>query len=347
MTRLLPSLSLFALLTSACGGGAAGPVLQTRDGKLRVIVSVEARWKAELGRQEMESALERHADIDLVYAHNDPMAKGAYDAVRQKGRKGIKFVGIDGLGNEGRKYVADGVLDATIEYPTGGAAAVDLALLAIHHVPLQQGEKDKQITLGTRVFTKANIGSGGQVVPSAGDLYLQQLFKEHADVLTKTPATDEKWKIGMAQCTTDEPWRVQMNADIKARVDEYPQLELVLQSADDDTEKQRMLIRQFIELGCHAILVSPKESNALVAPCKEALAKGIPVIVLDRKLGSDDYTCFIGGDNIAIGRAAGQAIADLLPNGGNIVELEGLMTSSPAQERHQGFVEALGLQPVK
>lgn len=338
-------LPVVCLLVAGCGQGSqseAAAVLQNPTGSLRVLQVVEAQWKGDLGRKEMESALERFPQVDLVYAHNDPMAKGAYDAARQKGRTGIKIVGIDGLLNEGRKYVVDGVLDATVEYPTGGAAAVDLALLAIQHVTLP-----KDITLGTHVYTKANVAAGGERIASAGDIVLDQTRSEQQALLTPMPDAAGKWKIGMAQCTTDEPWRVQMDADIEARAKQYPQLQLILQSADDDTEKQRTLVRQFIELGCDAILVSPKESMALVAPCKEALAKGIPVIVLDRKLGSDDYTCFIGGDNLAIGRAAGKAIRDLLPNGGNIVELEGLMTSSPAQERHQGFVEALGLQPVK
>jgi ribose transport system substrate-binding protein len=123
----------------------------------------------------------------------------------------------------------------------------------------------------------------------------------------------------------------------------YPQVQFDYRAADDDTEKQRGIVRDFVTQGYHVIIVSPKESGALAEPCKEALAREIEVIVLDRELGTDDYTCFVGGDNLAIGRAAGQEIARLLPAGGAIVEIQGLMTSSPAQERHRGFVEALGL----
>ncbi len=80
---------------------------------------------------QMEAALAAHADIDLVYAHNDPMAIGAYLAAKAKGRDStIKFIGIDGLPglDGGRQAVADGKLAATFVYPTGGKEAVEIAV---------------------------------------------------------------------------------------------------------------------------------------------------------------------------------------------------------------------------
>ena len=74
---------------------------------------------------QMESALAAHDHIDLVYAHNDPMAMGAYLAAKAKGREGeMKFVGIDGLPglDGGRQMVADGKLSATFVYPDRAAA---------------------------------------------------------------------------------------------------------------------------------------------------------------------------------------------------------------------------------
>lgn len=329
-------LLLPTLLAAACTAEHDEPLMVSPDGSLEVVFAADSAWKGDRARAEMESALARFSDLDLVYAHNDPMARGAWDAARQAGREGIHFVGIDALPDEGRRYVREGILDATIEYPTGGAEAVDLTLLACEGVDLP-----RDIVLGTRVFRPGD--PEGVPIPSPGDQVMAELRKEHAEVLTTEPMTDHVFMIGMAQCTTDEPWRVVMNRDITERAARYPQIDLRLQSADDDTEKQRTLIRQFVDMGCNAVLVSPKESLALVAACREATESGVHVIVLDRRLGSDDYTCFIGGDNLAIGRAAGAEVRRLLPDGGRIVELRGLMTSSPAQERHRGFVEALDL----
>lgn len=334
-TAVLPSLILLA----ACSG--KGVVMQTADGKIRVVHVAEAQWWRDPAHVEMESALDHLDKIDLVFAHCDEMAFGAMQACRQRGRQGIRIVGIDAL-KEGRAWVRDGTIDATVEYKTLGTEAVDLALLAAQGVTLP-----KDIVLGTRVWTKANFADGGEPIAGSGDVLIADLRRTHAAKLAARTDGGERWKIGMSQCHATEPFRKEMDAEIRERVAKLPQLELVYQDANNDTEKQRTQVRQFIEMGCKVILVSPKESMAVVVPCKEAMAKGIPVIVLDRKLGSDDYTCFIGSDNLRIGRAAGDVIRTLLGGAGDIVEIEGLMTTSPAQERHQGFVAELGLQPVK
>jgi ribose transport system substrate-binding protein len=96
-----------------------------------------------------------------VYAHNDPGAHGAYLAAKAANRaERIKFLGIDALSHEGVAYVKQGLLDATFLYPTGGAEAIAVALRYL------AGEKpEKRITLGTRVFTKENVASGGEAIP--------------------------------------------------------------------------------------------------------------------------------------------------------------------------------------
>ncbi len=336
----LSSSLLFASLPS-CGGSTAS-LLQSPDGKYRVVHVADARWDGSTARTEMDAVLERLPQIDLVYAHNDPMAFAAAQACKQKGRTGIKFVGIDGLANEGRKYVADGAIDATFEYPTCAEAAIDLALLAASGIPLP-----RRVMVGTRKLTKDNIAAGGEAVPSPGEFVLANLRRQHAEVLSQTPTIDVVFRIAMAQCTDGEPWRAAMREQLIAAAKRYPQVQFDYRAADNDIEKQRGLVRDFIAQNYNAILVSPKESLALAAVCKEAMAQNIKVIVLDRELGSDDYTCFVGGDNLQIGEAAGRQIAELLPNGGTIVELQGLMTSSPAQERHAGFLKALGLEPKR
>jgi ribose transport system substrate-binding protein len=87
-------------------------------------------WLREEAMAQMEMALAANPTIDLVYAHNDPMAVGAYLAAKAKGReKEMKFIGIDALPglDGGRQAVADGKLDATFVYPTGGRQAVEFA----------------------------------------------------------------------------------------------------------------------------------------------------------------------------------------------------------------------------
>lgn len=150
------------------------------------------------------------------------------------------------------------------------------------------------------------------------------------------------WTIGMSQCNLGEPWRVQMNADIKAAADKHPDLKVIFKDAQNDTLRQRGQIEEFVSAGVDLIIVSPKEAQPLTDPIAKAFRGGIPVIVLDRAVLGDDYTSFIGADNVQIGRAAGKWIAKQIPDDATIVELKGLMTSVPAQDRHSGFVEGLG-----
>ena len=145
----------------------------------------------------------------------------------------------------------------------------------------------------------------------------------------------------MSQCNLGEPWRVQMNADIKAAADKHPEIKVVYKDAQNDTLKQRSQMEEFISAGVNLIIISPKEAAPLTPVVAQAYQKGIPVIVLDRRVLGDQYTCFIGADNKKIGKAAGKWIVEKLGGKGKVVELMGLMTSTPGQDRHSGFRDGI------
>lgn len=156
------------------------------------------------------------------------------------------------------------------------------------------------------------------------------------------PQGTKKWVIGMSQCNLGEPWRVQMNEDIKNAASQHAdEIEVIFKDAQNKTEVQQAQVREFIQMGVDLLIISPKEARPLTQPVAEAYQKGIPVIVLDRKVEGDQYTCFIGADNVKIGREAGKYLVKLLGGKGKIVELKGLMTSTPGQERHKGFMEGI------
>ncbi|TWT78343.1 D-ribose-binding periplasmic protein precursor [Posidoniimonas polymericola] len=150
------------------------------------------------------------------------------------------------------------------------------------------------------------------------------------------------WTIGVSQCNLGEPWRVQMDADLKRAAESHPEVQLQFNNAENDTLKQRAQIEEFVSAGVDLLIVSPKEAQPLTEPIAKAYDAGIPVIVLDRRVLRDAYTCFIGADNREIGRAAGRWIAEHAKPDAKIVELQGLMTSVPAQDRHSGFLDGLG-----
>jgi len=162
---------------------------------------------------------------------------------------------------------------------------------------------------------------------------------------TTNPA--KQFTIGMCQCNLGEPWRVQMNADLQAAAARHPELKMVFKDAQNDTLQQRAQIEEFVSAKVDLIIVSPKEAQPLTEPVAHAMEAGIPVIVLDRRLIGDKYTCFIGADNKKIGKAAGEWVKKTLNGKGNIVELMGLQTSTPGQDRHNGFMEGIAGSDIK
>jgi ribose transport system substrate-binding protein len=157
-----------------------------------------------------------------------------------------------------------------------------------------------------------------------------------------TPAkAAAKWKVGFSQCTTLEPWRVQFNKDIQAEAKNHPDVELVVTDGQDKTQKQVADCENLIVQQVNLLLVSPKESAGLTGVVEKAIDAKIPVIVLDRNVDTKRITQFIGGDNVAIGRAAGEHAVKLLGGPGkaqgNVVEIWGGMGTQPAHDRHDGF----------
>lgn len=149
-----------------------------------------------------------------------------------------------------------------------------------------------------------------------------------------TPAAP--WVIGFSQCNLGEPWRVQMNADVKKAAEAEPRVKVIYKDAQNDTLRQRSHVEEYISQGVDLIVISPKEVS-LREPISKAFKAGIPVIILDRAVEGEDFTQFIGADNKIIGEAAGRWIAKKLGGKGNVVELKGLQTTIPGQDRNKGF----------
>ena len=155
---------------------------------------------------------------------------------------------------------------------------------------------------------------------------------------------DDPWLVGMSQCNLGEPWRVQMNEDIKQAASKHPNLRMIFKDAQNDSLVQRAQVEELVAQRVDVLLISPKEAAPLTKPVAEAYRRKIPVVVLDRAVQGDEYTTFIGADNRKIGRAAGEWVLRALGGKGRIVELEGLMTSTPGRDRHDGFREGIALE---
>ncbi len=152
------------------------------------------------------------------------------------------------------------------------------------------------------------------------------------------------YKIGVSQCSQDD-WRAKMNDEINREIMFHEDAVVEIRSADDSNAKQIEDIQYFVENGFDIIIVSPNEAEALTPVIKKVHDSGIPVVIFDRNINSEDYTVRIGVDDKGIGKSAARYAYHLLGDSARAIEIYGRKGSTPAEDRHSGFAkefESLG-----
>lgn len=153
----------------------------------------------------------------------------------------------------------------------------------------------------------------------------------------------KRYVIGVSQCSEDV-WREKLNEELRIAALYYNDVDLRISSANDDVQLQTEQINKFVDEGVDLLIVAPGQVS--ISPAIDrAYEKGIPVIIFDRRTRSDKYTAYIGADNKEIGSSMGEYLAGTLTDGGRILELSGLSTSSPAIERNNGFDSVVQCRP--
>ena len=122
-------------------------------------------------------------------------------------------------------------------------------------------------------------------------------------------------------------------------------VELRFAAAYDSDERQIEQIDSLIASGVDLLIVAPNQVATISPAIDRAFDQGIPVIVFERKTNSQKFTAFISADNYEMGRIMGEYIVSRLKGRGRVLEIKGLAGSSPAIERHNGFMEALKKAP--
>lgn len=153
-----------------------------------------------------------------------------------------------------------------------------------------------------------------------------------------------KYVIGVSQCSEDS-WRAKLQEELVMATYFNEGVELRFTSAHDDSQLQEKQIDSLVNSGIDLLIVSPNQVDNLTNAIGKAFAKKIPILLYDRKTNNDNYTAFMGADNYVIGEMLGQYLAGKLGGKGCVVEIGGLKGSSPAQERHEGFANALKKYP--
>lgn len=152
---------------------------------------------------------------------------------------------------------------------------------------------------------------------------------------------DKKITIGFSQCTGDSNWRKATLDALHRELAFHPEATLIYKNAGDNSDLQVSQINELSQSKIDILLVSPNEALPLTGAVESVFNKGIPVIVIDRKVASDRFTCYVGTDNFSIGKMAGEYILNTFPGDVNVIEISGLKGSTPTSERSRGFYESI------
>ncbi|MCB2307902.1 substrate-binding domain-containing protein [Clostridium estertheticum] len=284
--------------------------------------TIVCNWQRDEAEDKVTQALQGDKDVNVIFAHNDYMALGAYKAVYKLGLKNIKIIGVDGLTgeNSGLDLVSKGILSGTFTCKTGGSEAVNYAIDILN----KRSDIPKKIILKSDKITVGNVNQ-----------YLNNKSKNLVD--------NKNIVLGYAQLMSESRWR---DANAKSIKDAANDASINLDFREEGyTQKdQKQLIRELIKKRVDIIAFSPFVKTGWDDVLFEAKNAGIPVILCDRSVDSDDslWTCNIGSDFQEEGRRAARLLIEHFKDKeANIFELKGNIGSAPEIERELGFNEVI------
>ncbi|MDR3691988.1 MAG: substrate-binding domain-containing protein [Fimbriimonas sp.] len=162
---------------------------------------------------------------------------------------------------------------------------------------------------------------------------------------TEAKSPDSLPLVAFAQANSADPWRQQFDAETKEEVGKHTsEFRFEEQPAEDDASKQIGVIETFLVKSPKVLLVSPV-TVAVQSAVEKAYDAKIPVILLDRGIPGDKYTVHVGGDNVDIGRQAGEYIAKRLNGKGTVLMIQGLGGVDAADDRRNGAMESFKKYP--
>ncbi|MCH5584302.1 ribose ABC transporter substrate-binding protein RbsB [Shimazuella sp. AN120528] len=142
--------------------------------------------------------------------------------------------------------------------------------------------------------------------------------------------------IGLSISTMNNPFFVTLKNATEKKAKELGYT-LITVDAQNNSAKQASDVEDLIQKNVDFLLINPVDSDAVVSAVQSANNANIPVITLDRSANGGKVVSHIASDNVSGGEMAGKHLLQLVGNGANIVELEGVPGSSAARERGQGF----------
>jgi hypothetical protein len=276
------------------------------------------------GAATAQPLLAAHAEATAVLLAD---ARLGVDLASARMRRVPQLVQFGEASTTASQGLAAGQIEAAVVCRDEGAAAADLALLAVtgHTIPMRA-------PLGVHALTAADAAAGGRPSPAPGDFDLALRRRAHADVLTTDPTTDVVFRIGVV--AADElPWTASRHADVVAAIRRYPQCEVDAGPPALSPDAAAARAVELVHANAAALIVVASTRSPLRDARRAARTAKIPVLLVGHAPAVDDdaLTCWVGADDQAMATATVSVLQQLAPDGGEVVDAIG--TALPAAVR--------------
>jgi ribose transport system substrate-binding protein len=152
-------------------------------------------------------------------------------------------------------------------------------------------------------------------------------------------------KIGAVLPMFSHPFFLAQKKGLEGRARELG-VEIDVRDGQDDDLKQLSQVETLINLGCKAIILCPRDEDALIPAVEAANRANVPIIALNRRINGGNVLSYVGADDAEGGKLQGEALVEALgPKGGKIIYLEGTEGSSPQRKRSSGLLAVLEKHP--
>lgn len=157
---------------------------------------------------------------------------------------------------------------------------------------------------------------------------------------TNAPSATKKYKVAFVTNNASDFWTIARKGTEKAAA-EYPNVEVEFKINPDNTAaEQQRIVDDLLAKGVEGIAISPVDPDNQSQMLNRAAAQSL-VITQDSDAVNSKRACYIGTDNVAAGRQAGELLKEALPQGGNIMVFVGTLDAANAQQRLKGIKEAI------
>jgi len=155
----------------------------------------------------------------------------------------------------------------------------------------------------------------------------------------------QQFRIAMSLPTIDNDWQARLREIVDAEIAQQPDnFEFVVINAIDDGDQLNQL-EVFLNDDFDAIIILPNNGTLMTPISEQIYNSGIPTIILDRAIDSDNFTSFISGDNVGGGANAAKFIGEFLDGEGDIVVLRSFAGTPIDMDRNSSFMEGIAEFP--